>query len=408
MLDTTLCYIEKDSKYLMLHRVKKDKDINKGKWIGVGGKFEEGETADECLIREVYEETGLTLTKFHMVGLIKFYSETDDIDMYLYKATDFTGEVKTDCSEGILEWVDKDKVLSLPTWEGDHYFLEPLLEGKTNLNMTLRYDHDVLIEFRDDTKPVKIHKSGIIESPHAFSTRIGGVSDSIYDSLNLGMNRGDSKARVTENFRRFFETAGIKNLAFVCGEQVHGNNVHIATKMDLRKAYGPGDLIVADGYVTNEKEVPLVIFTADCVPVLLEDKENNVVGAVHCGWKSTVKDIERNAIEKMKALGADVSKIHIAIGPAIDKCCFEVGKEVTEAVDKLLNSDASFFYDECENGKYMLDLRGVVRERFLQLGVLSENIETVGDCTMCHPDKYFSHRYTKGERGSLACVIELS
>ena len=101
-------------------------------------------------------------------------------------------------------------------------------------------------------------------------------------------------------------------------------------------------------------------------------------------------------------------EVKLAIGPAIDKCCFEVGKEVTEAVDKHLNSDASFFYDECENGKYMLDLRGVVRERFLQLGVLSENIEIVGDCTMCHPDKYFSHRYTKGERGSLACVIELS
>lgn len=408
MLDTTLCYIEKDSKYLMLHRVKKDKDINKGKWIGVGGKFEEGETADECVVREVFEETGLTLTEFHMVGLIKFYSETDDIDMYLYKATDFTGEVKTDCDEGVLEWVDKDKVLSLPTWEGDHYFLEPMLEGKTNLNMTLRYDHDVLVEFRDDTKPVEIHTSSLIKNPHGFSTRIGGVSDSIYDSLNLGMNRGDSQARVTENFRRFFETAGIKNPAFVCGEQVHENNVHIATQMDLRKAYGHGDLIKADGYVTNQPNVPLVIFTADCVPILLEDSENKVVGAVHSGWRSTVKDIAGNAIEKMKALGADVSKIKVAIGPAIDKCCFEVGVEVTEAVDKLLNSDASFFYDECPNGKYMLDLRGVVRERFLQLGVLAENIEIVGDCTMCHPNTYFSHRYTNGQRGSLACVIELS
>ena len=283
-----------------------------------------------------------------------------------------------------------------------------MLAGKTNLNMTLRYDHDVLVEFRDDTKPVEIHTSSLIKNPHGFSTRIGGVSDSIYDSLNLGMNRGDSKARVTENFRRFFETAGIKNPAFVCGEQVHENNVHIATQMDLRKAYGPGDLIKADGYVTNQSNVPLVIFTADCVPILLEDSENKVVGAVHSGWRSTVKDIAGNAIEKMKALGADVSKIKVAIGPAIDKCCFEVGVEVTEAVDKLLNSDASFFYDECPNGKYMLDLRGVVRERFLQLGVLAENIEIVGDCTMCHPNTYFSHRYTNGQRGSLACVIELS
>lgn len=407
MINTTLCYIEKDDKYLMLHRDKKENDLNAQKWIGVGGKFEPGETVEECLVREVFEETGLTLSSYIFVGMIKFVSDIyEDEDMYLFKGTDFTGEVRTDCEEGTLEWVESSKVLDLPTWEGDRYFLKPLLEGKTNLNMTVCYEGDILVDVKDETEDVQIETSSKIVSPHGFSTRIGGISDNEYASLNLGMNRGDIKERVTENWRRFMEASGIEYRPFVCGKQVHGNYVHIATSKDARPAYGAGELIEADGYVTKEANLPLAIFTADCVPVLLEDAKAEVVGAVHCGWRSTVADIEGEAVSKMCSLGAGAENIKAAVGPAIDRCCFEVGPEVIEAVIELIGKDeAEGFYSVKPADKYMLDLRGVVACRLRQLGIPTENIDIVGKCTMCHPERYYSHRYSNGSRGSLASMI---
>lgn len=424
MIPSTLCYIKKDNCILLLHRVKKNNDLNEGKWIGVGGKAEPGETPEQCVLREVYEETGLKLTKYHCHGLIKFISDKwEDEDMYLYSATEFEGEVKSDCPEGDLKWIPCEEVLNMPTWEGDHYFLEPLLSGEERIDMLVQYEGDKLVKCEDLTEPVDTLKSSLISSPHGFSSRRGGVSDGIFESLNLGMNRGDDKLRVTENWNRFLDSCGISNRAFVCGNQVHENNVHIATKADLRPAYGPGELIKADGYVTNEPNVPLAIFIADCVPVLLEDCENRVIGAVHCGWRSTVADIQGQAVGKMRDLGSKPENIKAAIGPSIDKCCFEVGREVVEAVNQLLGSECGKdFYsnkktenviqgnvgeDKGEAEKYMLDLRGVVKQRFIQLGLLPENIEIVGPCTMCNPDKFWSHRYTKGERGSQAASIML-
>ncbi len=407
MFNSTLCYIYHDGKYLLLHRVKKKNDLNEGKWIGVGGKFEPGETADECVVREVFEETGLTLTKYTCHGLIKFLSDKwETEDMYLYSASEFTGTLIKDCNEGDLEWVDADKVLSLPTWEGDHYFLKPLLEGRKRIDMLVEYKGDKLVRFEDYSTDIEIETAHDFKYPHGFSTRIGGVSDGIYESLNLGMNRGDTRERVIVNWNRFLEAANISRREFVCGEQIHSNNVHIATAKDLRPAYGPGFMNKADGYVTNEPNVPLAIFTADCVPLLLEDSVNGVVGAIHCGWRSTVSDIESEAVAKMISLGANPANIHAAIGPAIDKCCFEVGSEVIDAVNRLLGREATEFYDAKENGKFMLDLRGVVKERLLQLGLSGDNISLTGGCTMCHPERYFSHRASNGERGSLACIIE--
>ena len=124
---TTLCYIEQDGKYLMLHRTKKKKDINKDKWIGVGGHAEEGEGPEECLLREVKEETGLTLTSYRFRGLITFISnECEPELMCLFTADGFTGELIT-CNEGDLVWVDKTQVPELPTWSGDAIFLKQIL-----------------------------------------------------------------------------------------------------------------------------------------------------------------------------------------------------------------------------------------------------------------------------------------
>lgn len=156
MINTTLCYIEKDDKYLMLHRVKKENDLNRDKWIGVGGKFLENETPDECVVRETMEETGLILTKYRLRGVITFLSnEYEGEYMYLYTATEFTIEngrkyenenELPDCDEGVLEWVSKNEVCNLPIWEGDKLFFKELIEDNGFFTMKLRYEGEKLVE----------------------------------------------------------------------------------------------------------------------------------------------------------------------------------------------------------------------------------------------------------------------
>ena len=144
---TTLCYIEKDGCYLMLHRTKKEKDINKGKWIGVGGHAEYAETPEECLLREVKEETGLVLTAYRLRGLVTFLSDACEPElMCVFTADAFDGEL-IECDEGELAWVEKSDVLALPTWEGDRVFLERLLSGDDRFfSIKLRYEGDKLVE----------------------------------------------------------------------------------------------------------------------------------------------------------------------------------------------------------------------------------------------------------------------
>ena len=137
---TTLCYIEHDDSYLMMHRTKKEKDIKKDKWIGIGVHFEYGESPDECLLREVDEETGLTITSYTARGVITFiYGENVVEYMHLYTADGFTGEIH-ECDEGELVWVPKEKVMELPIWEGDKIFFRLLNERKDFFSLKLVYD----------------------------------------------------------------------------------------------------------------------------------------------------------------------------------------------------------------------------------------------------------------------------
>ena len=146
MIETTLCYVEQDGKYLMLYRNKKKQDPNAGKWIGVGGKLEPGETPEACLLREVYEETGLTLTEYSYRGKLYFLPDTwEDEIMYLYVATGFQGELSADCREGELRWVPFEEIPSLNLWEGDRHFLKALLEGERFIEMELHYQGDKLV-----------------------------------------------------------------------------------------------------------------------------------------------------------------------------------------------------------------------------------------------------------------------
>lgn len=145
MKNTTLCYIERDGQYLMLHRVKKENDLNHDKWVGVGGKFENNESPDECLRREVLEETGLTLTDYRCRGVVTFVSdEWEGEYMYLYTATGFTGELR-ECDEGTLEWVPIEEVSNLPLWVGDKIFFRLLRENRPWFSLKLCYEGDSLV-----------------------------------------------------------------------------------------------------------------------------------------------------------------------------------------------------------------------------------------------------------------------
>ena len=142
---TTLCYIEQDDCYLMLHRVKKSNDINHDKWLGVGGHFEAGESPEDCLLREVQEETGLTLTAWRFRGIVTFDSDCYETEyMCLYTADGFTGSL-TDCAEGVLEWVPKGQIEKLPVWEGDRIFLQLLQQEAPFFSLKLTYQGEQLV-----------------------------------------------------------------------------------------------------------------------------------------------------------------------------------------------------------------------------------------------------------------------
>lgn len=154
MKNTTLCYIEKDNCYLLLHRIKKENDLNKDKWVGIGGKFEENESPEECLLREAMEETGLTLTDYRYCGIVTFVSDKWEGEyMHLFHATGFHGEL-IDCDEGRLEWVDKEFFASLPQWEGDKLFLSLMEQKVPFFSLKLCYGGDRLVYSALNGKPL--------------------------------------------------------------------------------------------------------------------------------------------------------------------------------------------------------------------------------------------------------------
>ncbi len=226
--------------------------------------------------------------------------------------------------------------------------------------------------------------------------------------LNLSVSRDSDFAHAAENYRRLGEAVGIDTGHMAFTKQVHGAVVRTVTGADAH-VLGTPVPYEADGLVTDVPGLTLIVFTADCVPVLLCDETAGVIASVHCGWRSSVADILRVALDAMRALGAHPADVRAAIGPAISRCCFEVGPEGVEAVERWLGGDSAGLWDGAADraGKFLLDLKGANARRLVQLGVRKESVAVSDDCTFCLPEKYWSHRYTHGRRGNQGALIVL-
>lgn len=243
---------------------------------------------------------------------------------------------------------------------------------------------------------------------HAFSTRLGGVSRGIWASMDLGTTRGDDPEHVRENYRRFFAAVGASMDKLVMSNQVHGAEIRTVRPADYKTDLYAPEGYEADGLITDEPGVALVIFSADCLPILFYDPVKRVICAVHAGWRGTAAGIAEKAVETLAAdYGCDRKDILAAIGPGISQCHFETHDDVPDAVRAVLPGEAEGCLLDHGNGKYHVDLKGVNAALLRRAGLREENITVDPDCTFCLPEKYWSHRATGGARGSQAAVIQL-
>lgn len=250
--------------------------------------------------------------------------------------------------------------------------------------------------------------SPLLAVPHGFSTRLGGVSEGHLSSLNLGFHRGDTPENLRENYRRFCAATGTDGGRLVTTNQVHGDLVRPVTGADAKADLLDECDVEADGLVTDEPGLTLAVFSADCVPILLHDPVRGVAAAVHAGWRGTAAAIAQRAVEVMTSrYGCRPEDIRGAIGPAIGVCCFETDGDVPEAMERSLGALATPFIQDVGGGRYRVELKAINQKILVSAGLLEELIDVSSDCTCCLHERYWSHRYTKGERGSQAAVIML-
>ncbi len=249
--------------------------------------------------------------------------------------------------------------------------------------------------------------SPLLDTPHGFSTRLGGVSEGHLASLNLGCHRGDSDENLRENYRRFCAATGTDDRRVVMTNQVHGVAVRAVTEADMKADLLAPTPFEADGLVTDTPGVTLVIFSADCIPILFFDPVRRVAAACHAGWRGTAGAIARVTVETMVSrYGCRLEDIRAAIGPGIGGCCFETDSDVPQAMLDALGDLARPHITQTGE-KYRVELKAINRAILLQAGLLEELIDVSQDCTCCQPEKYWSHRYTHGVRGSQAAAVML-
>ena len=244
---------------------------------------------------------------------------------------------------------------------------------------------------------------------HLFSTRLGGVSEGIYESMNLSYSRDDKKENVDENFSRIASLLGCSTSDFVSSVQTHTTNVRTVTKADAGKGFTkPTGYNDVDGLITNESGLVLVTYYADCVPLFFVDPVNKAIGLSHSGWRGTVGRMGQATLNAMASeYGTRASDVVCAIGPSICQSCYEVSEDVADEFSKEFPEHTDRLLISRGNGKYLLNLWEANRQIMLDAGVKPENIEMPEICTCCNSKLLFSHRATQGKRGNLAAFLTL-
>ena len=258
--------------------------------------------------------------------------------------------------------------------------------------------------------PITTQKIGTLEyltaqgitAAHCFTTRLGGVSTGYLGSLNIGMHRGDDPENVAKNHEILASALGYDVKKTVLSHQVHSDVVRTVTQADClgldHHAYPE-----CDALITNTPGLALVVFTADCTPILLHDPVAGAVGAAHAGWRGTAMDIAGKTVKAMEqAFGCDPKNIRAAIGPNIGFCCFETDGEVPSAMVETFGADVEK-HIRPQGNKYYVNLKEINRHALARAGV--ECIEISDECTACQHQRFWSHRITRGERGSQGAVI---
>lgn len=244
---------------------------------------------------------------------------------------------------------------------------------------------------------------------HGFSTRLGGVSEGIYASMNLSFTRGDDEACVMENYRRIAAAIGFSADTAVCGDQTHTARVRVVTEEDAGKGViCEKDYHDVDGLVTNAPGLTLTTFYADCVPLFFIDPVHKAIGLSHSGWRGTVSRIGAETLRVMKKeFGTSPKDVYAAIGPSICQDCYEVSEDVAFRFYEefpAYREDISLLYQK-ENGKYQLNLWRANEIVLTEAGIQKQQLAFPGICTCCNPEFLFSHRASQGKRGNLAAFL---
>lgn len=252
----------------------------------------------------------------------------------------------------------------------------------------------------------KLNACGAVR--HTFSTRLGGVSEGQFSTMNTSFSGGDVFENVEENYRRLCGAVGIDISHLVLSRQTHTNNVRAVTKADCGTGYTKPNFCDVDGLVTNESGVALVTQYADCTPLLFCDPIKHVCATSHAGWRGTVSQIGKVTVDKMvNEFGCKRENIIAAIGPCICQDCYEVDTPVFDAFMESGIDITDVFREGRDENHFMLNLVNANKNILLSAGISEENIDVGDICTCCNADELHSHRATGGKRGNLAAIIEL-